>query len=233
VFLSDDAQNLEELMKKIGNASQQRPIIAGQIGLLEGGYLTNAIPCSVAMNQVIKSRGLNSSFRDDHYPRHFMPFYLFGSPEQYHISHMLLQAPNINLSASNVKFCPELHTKVSELLKSGKGLILTLSDYREATMQPFPLDNNNDAFDSGRFFFKPRQSFEVKVWIDPKGPSANGPGLLDDLSELVGQGQMDLGEDVYWDVGVLNKDPFADETNETPWDEELNAITSVLNTATV
>ncbi|KAJ5639269.1 uncharacterized protein N7484_007131 [Penicillium longicatenatum] len=141
--------------------------------------------------------------------------------------------PNINLSASNVKFRPELHTKVSELLKSGKGLILTLSDYREATMQPFPLDNNDDAFDSGRFFFKPRQSFEVKVWIDPKAPSANGPGLLDDLSELVGQGQMDPGEDVYWDVGVLNKDPFADETNETPWDEELNATTSVLNTATV
>ena len=231
VFLSKETQHLEKLIIEIEHGSKDRPIIPGEIGLLEGEYLTNPIPCSVTMKQVIKSRGLNSSFRDDHYPRHFMPFYLFGSKKQYHISHMLLQAPNINLSASDIKLSDELHEKVACLLEGGKGLILTLSDYREETMQPFPLDNNDKAFSSKHFFFKSGRTFQVKVWIDHKEPSANGPGLLDDLSELVGQGEMTLGEDVYVDVEVLNDDPFEDETLDVPWDEELNDITSVLNTA--
>lgn len=182
------------------------------------------------MNKVVKSRGLNSKFRDDHYPRNFMPFYLFGSEEQHHISHMLLQAPNINLSSSNIQLNEELHDEVALRLGEGDGLILALSDYREETMHPFPLKNDDPIITSKGFFFRKGQTFDVKVYLDPKPGTAYGPGLLDELSTLVGRGKMTLGDDVHVDVQVLNADPFEDaEVPDIPWESELDEITNVLN----
>ena len=57
----------------------------------------------VTINQVVKDRPLSSMHRDPDYPSGHMPFYLFGSGEQFHISHMLLRSPNIILNAGDVK----------------------------------------------------------------------------------------------------------------------------------
>ncbi|KAK4868382.1 hypothetical protein LT330_007104 [Penicillium expansum] len=229
-FESKDPVHLENLMCQIHNTHDPRPIIDGRIGIVEGEDYLSSIECKVTMNKVVKSRGLNSKFRDDHYPRNFMPFYLFGSEEQHHISHMLLQAPNINLSSSNIQLNEELHDEVALHLGEGDGLILALSDYREETMHPFPLKNDDPIITSKGFFFRKGQTFDVKVYLDPKPGTAYGPGLLDELSTLVGRGKMTLGDDVHVDVQVLNADPFEDaEVPDIPWESELDEITNVLN----
>ncbi|KAI3231206.1 hypothetical protein DTO012A9_8158 [Penicillium roqueforti] len=228
-FASNGPIHLESLMLQIKDATHSRPQIEGEIGLVEAGYYSHTIRCNVTMNRVVKSRGLNSNFRDNHYPRNFMPFYLFGTKEQHHITHMLLQAPNINLSSSNIQLDKELHDKVAPRLGEGEGLILALTDYREETMHPFPLDNNDRAINSKGFFFRRGQTFNVKVYVDPKLATANGPGLLDELCTLVGRGKMTLGDDVHVDVTVLNADPFEDEEPDIQWEEELDHITNVLN----
>jgi hypothetical protein len=228
-FLSKDSENLQDQMRRIGDAKQSDPIvISGEIGLIEERYI-ESITCKVTINRVVKSCGLNSNFRDAHYPRNFMPFYLFGSEKQHHIAHMLLQAPNINLSSSEIQLNKELRDEVASRLANKQGLILVLTDYREETMQPFPMDNNDPAINSKKFFFRKGETFEVKVYLDPKPAEANGPGLLDDLSKLVGRGKMTLEGNIHVDVDYLNKDPFEDQELDVPWDSELEKITSVLH----
>ncbi|KAF7591349.1 hypothetical protein BBP40_001627 [Aspergillus hancockii] len=155
---------------------------------------------SVSLTRVVKSCPLNSANRDLQYPDKFMPFYLYGSNDEKHISHMLLKAPNAALSASNVSFNAELHEKVHSQLSAG--LIVTLSKIPEAPMQPFPTDNKLPEF----FPFKRNGEFEVKVWKDPNGPESKGPGLLNDLKDLIGTGKMTLGVEVDLDAGGPNKD---------------------------
>lgn len=228
-FLSEDSENLQNLMLEIDNPNRSDPIIIpGEIGLIEEEYM-GSIKCKVTMKRVVKSSGLNSRFRDAHYPRNFMPFYLFGSKGQHHIAHMLLQAPNINLSSSNIQLDNELRDKVASHLAKKEGLILALTDYREETMQPFPLDNYDPAINSKKFFFRTGEPLDVKVYLDPKPATANGPGLLDELSTLVGRGKMTLGDDVHVDVDLLNKDPFEDEELDIPWEQELEGIANELN----
>ena len=178
------------------------------------------------MTRIVKSRPLNSANRDSEYTQHSMPFYLYGTKAQQHISHMLLRAPNATLSASNVQLDEHLTKEITEHLSNG--LILTLPDHREATMQPFPA-TNKDVTDDKTFFFRQGKSFNVNVYVDPNGPSAKGPGLLDDLDTPLARGTMKLGNVVHVDVESLNKDPFANVTVPfEPW-EELKQIENVLN----
>lgn len=183
--------------------------------------------CKVTLTRIVKSRPLNSANRDSEYPQHYMPFYLYGTKAQQHISHMLLRAPNVTLSASNVQLDEHL-TKAITQEHLSNGLILTLPDHREATMQPFPA-TNDEFTDDEAFFFRQDQSFNVNVYVDPKGPSAKGPGLLDDLDTPLGRGTMKLGNVVHVDVESLNKDPFANVTVPfEPW-KELKDLENVLN----
>ncbi|KAL8827771.1 MAG: hypothetical protein Q9170_006883, partial [Blastenia crenularia] len=95
---------------------------------------TIATNVAVSSFTAIKDRPLNSKYRDHAYPSAHMPFYLYGTPSALHIDHMLLLAPNIQLSASNISLSvtPELP---APLLK--EGCILSLHDVQEAAMQPF------------------------------------------------------------------------------------------------
>ncbi|KOC16826.1 pyridoxal-dependent decarboxylase domain protein [Aspergillus flavus AF70] len=225
-FKSNTPQDLEGLIRSISEGTKEK--VAGHIEVRGTKTPIDPIPCNVEMTRVVKSRPLNSANRDDHYPRHFMPFYLYGSPKEYHISHMLLQAPNVNLSACDVKLSPELSEKVSPEL--GKGLILTLTGYREETMHPFPQKNNDTVFTSDHFFFRPERTFKVKVYQDPKPNIANGPGLIDNLGTPIARGEMTLGNDVHVDVEALNWDPLEEVGLDVPWDSELDKIQGVLNT---
>ncbi|CAG7971697.1 unnamed protein product [Penicillium salamii] len=226
-FISNDPENLEKLILAI--SEKPHPAVKGEIGIIAEEYMS-PIPCTVTMSRVVKSSGLNSMYRDDHYPRHFMPFYLFGSKEQHHIEHMLLQAPNINLSSS-ISLDEKLHDEVGSRLADKELLILALTDYREQTMQPFPLVNDVKPINSANFFFRSGRSFEVEVYTDPKKATANGPGLLDGLGAPIGKGRMTLGQDVHVDVEELNKDPFSGiGPPDIPWETQLDQITDVLNT---
>lgn len=179
------------------------------------------------MTRIVKSRPLNSANRDTEYPQHYMPFYLYGTKKQKHISHMLVRAPNVSLSASDVELDEDLRETITEEQLSN-GLILTLTDHREATMQPFPA-TNDDVTNDKTFFFRQGKSFNVNVYVDPKKPSAMGPGLLDDLDTPLARGTMKLGDVVHVDVESFNKDPFAKVTAQfEPW-KELKAVKNALN----
>lgn len=185
--------------------------------------------CTIKATRIIKSRPLNSVNRDHSYPQHNMPFYLYGTKKQHHISHMLLKAPNVCVSASNVK----LDTKLAKVVHDNisQGLILTLCDYREVTMQPFPATNQAIKKDR-HFFFRPGKEFEVKVFRDPNAPIAFGPGLLTNLATPIGRGKMTLGQVCHVDVESLNHDPLAKVALPFhPW-EELKELERVLTTTT-
>ncbi|THC87545.1 hypothetical protein EYZ11_013009 [Aspergillus tanneri] len=204
-FQSDERWNLEELIKTIEDGKPRD---------VKGKILTHVQPdqpCTVKMTKVVKSRPLNSANRDPNYPRNFMPFYLYGSPYECHIAHMLLQAPNVNLSACDVQLDEKLAKAVKNNLE--KGLILTLTDYREETMQPFPAKNNLIGND---FFFRQGQKFQVDVYEDPNPTSAEGPGLLNGLRSPIASGTMTLGLDIHIDVETMNRDPYEDDNKTLP-----------------
>ncbi|KAB8214704.1 pyridoxal phosphate-dependent transferase [Aspergillus novoparasiticus] len=180
----------------------------------------------VTFKRVVKSRPLNSVNRDTVYPAEYMPFYLYGSRQQYHVAHMLLRAPNIALHSSNVSFSPPLGDPVLNLIEAG--LILTLSDIPEAASQPFP-ETVPDSFP-----FRPNGRFNVKVWQDPKNARDKGPRLLENLGPALYDGEMTLGDDTDYDAKWPNYDSF--ERVEIPaedWEEQLTGIRDVLNAAYV
>lgn len=190
-------------------------------------YITQIENCEVTLTRVVKSRPLNSTNRDTKYPEEFMPFYLFGTSTQAHISHMLLRAPNVSLSASNVNLDLDNAQEVANELHNG--LILTLSDYREVTMQPFPAKNKEIRDQGETFFFRKDKTFNVQVFQDPKKPVDEGPGLLNSLGKPMTQGKMTLGDDVHVDVEAPNYDPFDQKPPTKSWKDELNRIKKVLN----
>ncbi|KAB8267849.1 pyridoxal phosphate-dependent transferase [Aspergillus minisclerotigenes] len=228
-FRSTDREDIKDLMTTISDG--ETLTVHGKIGAREGQeFIGRTIECSVKMIRIVKSRPLNSANRDDHYPRHFMPFYLYGSQDQYHISHMLLQAPNVNLSACDVKLSEALSKTVRTRLGKREGLILTLTGYREETMHPFPQKNDDAVLNSDHFFFRPERTFKVKVYEDPKPDIAHGPGLIDNLGTPIARGEMTLGNDVHVDVEALNWDPLEKVELDVPWDSELDKIEGVLTT---
>ncbi|KAI0266860.1 PLP-dependent transferase [Gloeopeniophorella convolvens] len=150
--------------------------------------------------QIVKNRPLNSRWRDPVYPRD-VPFYLYGTPGEQHIDHMLLRAPNAQLSADRVKLQLDKPLALEELRR---GVILTL-DRREVPMQPFS-DSNPPSF------FHPGAKFAVAVYHDPHDADAHGPGLasVDGVAPL-STGTLEIGSDVYIDYKNLNKEDFTDD----------------------
>ena len=140
-----------------------------------------------------------------------MPFYLYGSPTDLNIDHILVRAPNIQLSAENVSL--SLDNPLSADVLS-KGAILFIHDYIEAAMQPFqstegPLGDTLAA--DSEFFFTPEREFNVSVYEDPKDAGTPGPGIVDvenNGAKLLGKGKMKLGLGRYVDSVQMNKDPF-------------------------
>ncbi|KAE8336641.1 hypothetical protein BDV24DRAFT_168073 [Aspergillus arachidicola] len=111
----------------------------------------------IGLQQVVSEceRGSPVSFNG---PEDYMPFYLYGSEKQWHISHKLLQAPNATFSAGNVK----LDDRPASSLNQGhaeKGASLALTEVPETSMQPFPTSESELP---ACFFFKPDKKYKVK-----------------------------------------------------------------------
>ena len=165
----------------------------------------------VSLTAIVKDRSLKGRYRDTDYPTTSVPFYLYGTPTDLNIDHILVRAPNIQLSADNVSLSLDKAISADAL---SKGAILLIHDYVEAAMQPFqssegPLGDTL-AVDS-RFFFTPGREFTVSVYEDAKGAGEPGPGILDGLdngAKLIGKGKMKLGKGRYVDSVQINKDPY-------------------------
>ncbi|KAB8221403.1 hypothetical protein BDV33DRAFT_202399 [Aspergillus novoparasiticus] len=148
----------------------------------------------IDLQQVVSEceRGSPVSFNG---PEDYMPFYLYGSGKQWHISHMLRQAPNATFSAGNVK----LDDRLASSLNQGhaeKGAIRALTEVPETSMQPFPTSKSElPAF----FFFQPDKKYKVKVWDDPNDASAADPGLLEGSIEH--EDRVDKWRDEFSQIG--------------------------------
>ncbi|KAK4120312.1 hypothetical protein N657DRAFT_683668 [Parathielavia appendiculata] len=63
--------------------------------LLDNGVVSR--PTTITITPVLKNRPLDAT-----YPSCCMPFYLYGSPQEAHIDHVLVRSPDIVLSADSV-----------------------------------------------------------------------------------------------------------------------------------
>ncbi|GKZ81405.1 hypothetical protein AnigIFM56816_005922 [Aspergillus niger] len=154
----------------------------------------------------------------------FTLFYLYGTENQAHISHMMLRAPDVSLTADNVHLDQATKDKIKD--KLGQGLILGLTDYPEAAMQPI-----HEPLPEGFFSRKHSTDLRVKVWEDPNKAWAEGPGLLGNLGTAVAEGTMSLGNEVQVDTETVNYDPNGSvPPDPSGWQQEFDAIGSVLNT---
>ncbi|KAJ4197010.1 hypothetical protein NW767_009253 [Fusarium falciforme] len=219
---TDDKFFIEDVVQKIGTSDVE----GVSVRMFEKGTRKyNPMQGTVSFKSVVKSRPLNSPYRDPDYPSEFMPFYLYGTEKEMHITHVLVKSPNICLSAGNVKFESSLDPSVSRLL--GEGLILGLTEKPENSMQPFATKNKNLG---DKFFFSPNKEFAVKIWKDPKGTSAAGPGLLSGLGEPIYDGLMTLGENVFVDVEGPNEDKhYEKKPVSDSWQKKLDEIGSMLD----
>ena len=145
--------------------------------------------------RAIKKRALDSRYREREYPDAFVPFYLYGNGNNYFVDHMLLRAPNGQLSAQvSIDFASSLP---SDALT--KGVLLTV-DRSDAAMQP--ADKESTAW------FKEGAEFPVKVYSDPHPADAHGPDLVNIIAlNECAHGTMKLGKPVV-DLQRLNTQDF-------------------------
>lgn len=157
------------------------------------------VSVKVTSIRTIKERPLNSRWRDQQYPDKSMPFYLYGNPEQPHIDHMLLRAPNTQISADQVDLKLDKALTENQLQKG----VIALLHLSEASMQPMDHTTNPSKF------FAPGKTFRVSVYADRHAAQARGPGLANvNADELLAKGTLTLGSSVYIDYTNLNIQEF-------------------------
>ncbi|KAE8147892.1 pyridoxal-dependent decarboxylase conserved domain protein [Aspergillus avenaceus] len=192
---------LEDILNnvKINN----RFMLPGQLCNVQGEPLSED-QIEVHICKIAKNRSLNSRHREPTYPKDFMPFYLYGTNEEMHLSHVLLKSPNVELCAADVTL--ELDSKL-ENEDLTKGAILCLTNKYETCMQPI------DATCPETSFFKPRRKFTVKVWPDLKRADESGPDLLpaslNDFGPEIASGTLELpaADEILVDSVNINLDP--------------------------
>lgn len=215
-----NSQHAEDISTTILNDGAFSAVITTSAGK------TVATDVSVSAFTALKDRPLNSKYRDHAYPAGHMPFYLYGTPENKHIDHMLLLSPNIQLSAANVALTTTPPVPASLLRQ---GCILYLDDVQEQAMQPFlptsALVSGQGPTSAGNFFFQKGKKFRVSVFRDRFAVEAGGPGLADvDYGERVATGEVVLGEEVWVDSESVNRDPFKRPSQVAKWREEFAKI---------
>lgn len=148
---------------------------------------------------VIKNRPLDSRWRDDNYPTSFVPFYLYGNGGRLYVEHVLVKAPNAQMSA---EVTLEIPTPLSEADLS-QGLLLGVTR-SEAAMQP--------ADDMSTKWFTPGAKFKVNIFKDPNAVDAHGPGLVSSMttSSPIASGTMTVSHSTFVDFDNLNKQEFTD-----------------------
>ncbi|KAF8182752.1 pyridoxal phosphate-dependent transferase [Mycena galopus ATCC 62051] len=181
----------EITLDDIINKKQVDVVIDG-VNLIGQEYVT------LSNIQVVKERSLQSRYRDQQYPESCMPFYLFGTSQEQHIEHMLLRAPNVQISADRVQLDVEPPLSASQL---EKGVLLQINKPERArrALQPPAADN------------PPQRMFQrgaVTIVDDTKLAVAQGPGLAVGGNQLT-RGKVTLAGGVYVDWTDINTEDFA------------------------
>ncbi|KAL9612143.1 MAG: hypothetical protein Q9167_003259 [Letrouitia subvulpina] len=219
-FLS--TQGKEDLDATMLNDGQFEAVITAKSGK------TIKTGVTVSSFKALKDRPLNSKYRDPAYPSGHMPFYLYGSGAEFHMDHMLLRAPNCQLSASNIKIF--LNENVTED-HFRDGCLLFAHNVEEEAMQPFlptsELVGGSGPTSKKNFFFKSGKKFQISVFKDKYSYKAGGPGLANvDYGDRLATGEMVLGTEgeVWVDSETVNRDPFARRPPVNDWIDEFNKI---------
>ena len=147
---------------------------------------------------VIKNRLLGSNDLDISYPSS-MPFYLYGTTQEMHIDHVLVQAPNAQISAGEVAV--ELIEGSESVFTAGlkNGLVVVADSLPEHLMQPFTADRLN------RLFY-PGVKFEVSVYHDQNTGQPPGPDFCRNLGKPIARAMITLGNNTFVDAYMINLD---------------------------
>ena len=147
---------------------------------------------------VIKNRWLGSNDLGTTYPSK-MPFYLYGTREEMHIDHVLVQAPNAQISAGEVAV--ELIEGSESVLNAElkDGLIVVADFLPEHLMQPFTADRLNH-------LFCPGVKLDVSVYHDQNAGQRGGPDLCDNLGKPIARATITLGDNTFIDAHMINLD---------------------------
>jgi hypothetical protein len=148
--------------------------------------------------RVIKNRPLCSRHLDMAYPSR-MPFYLYGTRQEMHIDHILVQAPNAQLSAGEVT--AELIEGSEPVFSAGlrNGLIAVADALPEHLMRPF----TSDRLES---FFHPGAKLDLSVYLDEEAARSQGYDLCDKLGEPIARCRITLGCNMFVDEYLINLD---------------------------
>jgi len=165
--------------------------------------------------KILKKRSLRTTTYDAAYPKK-MPFYLYGTADELHIDHMLLLAPNIQLTAGSVQFSgTALEAKQLE-----EGVIAIADEIHEEWMQPFP--SKNSLLPGEEFFFHRGKTLSLTLYADPFTSAHQGKVDLSLLAAPIGRGEVTLKGEVYVDCELLNREstfeplPFKRAERELP-----------------
>src|SRR5258708_25235042 len=128
-----------------------------------------------------------------------MPFYLYGSEQEMHIDHVLVQAPNAQLSAGEVYF--ELIEGSESAIAEGlrDGVIAVADALPEHLMQPF----TSDRLDT---FFHPGTKLDVSIYPDEEAAQSKGHDLCDNSGEPIARARITLGDNTFVDEQMINLD---------------------------
>ncbi|CAE6425087.1 unnamed protein product [Rhizoctonia solani] len=181
-------------------------ILAGSFkGVLQkrlsaGIDLTFSSSFEVSNVQVIKNKRLDSKYLDLSYSNE-MYFYLYGTPTQQHIEHILVASKNVQLTSDQVSL--DLTTGAISEEDLAKGVIVRVDRLRESVVLPV-LPPHTPAF------FKAGAQHKVTVFRDPHAAQRYGPGLTEAYASAspIASGKIKFGAMVYADSVQLNSNPL-------------------------
>ena len=131
-----------------------------------------------------------------------MAFYLYGTQQGMHIDHILVKAPNAQLSAGEVTY--ELIEGNESVVAEGlekNGLIAVADTLPEHLMQPFTSDRLKS-------FFYPGAKIDVSIYPDAEAVRLQqGHDLCDNLGEPTARARITLGDNTFVDEYMINLDP--------------------------
>ncbi|CAE6371460.1 unnamed protein product [Rhizoctonia solani] len=130
-----------------------------------------------------------------------MYFYLYGTPTQQHIEHILVASKNVQLSSEQVSL-DLTNGSISEE-ELARGVIVRMDRLRESVVLPV-LPPHTPAF------FKAGAEHKITVFRDPHAPERYGPGLTEAYASAspIARGTIRLGSMVYTDSVELNANPL-------------------------
>jgi hypothetical protein len=161
----------------------------------------DGLQAEIKITDIIKRRSLRSMYRDRDYPISYTPFYLYGTQQEQHLDHMLLRAPNAQISTDLIKLSVKPEITESQL---AKGVLLRLH-LPERSMQPFDTEIKS--------LFAPKASFKVTIVDDVIDPTAEQSGLAIG-GEVLAKGTVEFGHTIFWDTDRLNSEDL--EWDPTP-----------------